>query len=75
MKRSGNRLGRGLANFGIVLLLAAALAGWIMLPWWGVLAAAALLALWLVLTRRGRQALAVAGVGIATLPQRWGASA
>lgn len=74
MKRSGNRLGRGLANFGIVLLLAAALAGWIMLPWWGVLAAAALLALWLVLTRRGRQALAVAGVGISTLPQRWGAS-
>ncbi|GAB3735529.1 ABC transporter permease [Luteimonas pelagia] len=68
------RLGKWFANAGTVLLLAAALVGWILLPWWGVLAAAVVLALWLVLTRRGRQALAVAGVGVATLPRRWGAS-
>lgn len=68
------RFGKWLANAGIALLLAAALAGWIMLPWWGVLAAVAVLGLWLALFPRGRQALAVAGVGISTLPRRWGAS-
>ena len=65
------RIGKWLGNLGIVLLVALALAGWVMLPWWGVLAVAVLLALWLVLFRRGRQALAVAGVGISTLPHRW----
>ena len=33
-----------------------------------------LLALWLLLTRSGRLALAAARIGIASLPQRWGAS-
>ncbi len=61
-------------NLLTVLLLGAGLVLWIQLPWQGVLGAAALLALWLGLTRRGRQTLAVAGVGIAGLPQRWGAS-
>ncbi|HEU4813889.1 MAG TPA: ABC transporter permease, partial [Xanthomonadaceae bacterium] len=51
-----------------------ALVGWIYLPWWGVLGVALLLALWLAVFRRGRQALAVAGVGMSTLPYRWGAS-
>lgn len=62
-------------NFGIVLLLAIALAGWIVLPWWGVLILAALAAIWLAATRSGRLALAAANIGIASLPQRWGASA
>ena len=39
-----------------------------------MLIAAALLAAWLLLTRRGRQAIAVTKVGVASLPQRWGAS-
>jgi putative ABC transport system permease protein len=55
-------------------LLIALLATWIALPWQAVVVVALLLALWLVLTRTGRQSLAVAGVGIAGLPQRWGAS-
>lgn len=57
-----------------ILLLLVGLAAWVMLPWYGVLAVAALLALWLLLTRSGRLALAAARIGIASLPQRWGAS-
>jgi putative ABC transport system permease protein len=57
-----------------VLALLGGLALWIALPWQGVLVAFVLLLAWLFLTRRGRQTLAVAGVGIAGLPQRWGAS-
>lgn len=68
------RIRKWLANLGIVLALAAGLAGWMLLPWQGLPALVALLALWLGLTRRGRQAVAVAMVGIASLPQRWGAS-
>ncbi len=61
-------------NFVIVLALAVGLGAWIMLPWYAVLGAAVLFALWLLLTRSGRLALAAARVGIAGLPQRWGAS-
>ncbi|MCE7032047.1 ABC transporter permease [Lysobacter sp. GX 14042] len=61
-------------NLGMVLVLALGLAAWVMLPWWGVLAGVALLAGWLLLARRGRQTLAVASVGVSSLPQRWGAS-
>jgi putative ABC transport system permease protein len=68
------RTKNGLSNIGVFLALAAGLVGWIVLPWTGVLAAAVLLALWLLLTRSGRLALAAARVGIAGLPQRWGAS-
>lgn len=63
-----------LANIGIVLALAVALAGWIMLPWQGALALVVLVALWLTLTRSGRLAMAATRVGVASLPQRWGAS-
>jgi putative ABC transport system permease protein len=57
-----------------LLLLIVGLVVWIMLPWYGVAAVAAALALWLLLTRSGRLALAAARIGIASLPQRWGAS-
>ena len=57
-----------------ILLLAAGLVVWVMLPWYAVLAIALLLALWLLLARSGRLALAAARIGIASLPQRWGAS-
>ncbi len=70
MKRTKNFL----ISFGILLLLVAGLVIWAMLPWWGVLALAVLLALWLLLTRTGALALAATSIGIAGLPQRWGAS-
>jgi len=57
-----------------VLALVAGLAAWIKLPWYAVLGLAVAFALWLLLTRGGRLALAATGIGIAGLPQRWGAS-
>src|SRR5688500_15966599 len=68
------RIRRWLGNFGVALALAAGLAAWVVLPWPGVLAIAVLLALWLLFTRGGRLALAAARIGVASLPQRWGAS-
>ncbi len=61
-------------NALVVLLLAVLLGVWVVLPWWGVLAAAVGVALWLLLTHSGRLALAATRIGIASLPQRWGAS-
>lgn len=69
------RLKGFLLGFGTVLALLAALVAWIMLPWYAVLGLAAFIALWLVLARSGKLALAAASIGIAGLPQRWGASA
>lgn len=63
-----------LLNLLTVVLLLGGLAAWSVLPWFAVLGIAALVALWLLLTRSGRLALAAARVGIAGLPQRWGAS-
>lgn len=51
---------------GLALLLAA--------PWWTAAAALAALAAWLGLSRAGRQAWSITRVGLATLPQRLGAS-
>ncbi len=62
---------RGLLLFLIVI---GGIALWLMAAWWGVLAAAALLALWMALTRRGRQAGSVTQVGVSTIRQRLGAS-
>jgi putative ABC transport system permease protein len=66
--------GKFLRGAGLVLLLAAALAVWIVLPWWALLGVAAAIALWMLSTRSGRQAASVTGVGIGTLSQRLGAS-
>jgi len=63
-----------LKNFGVVLLLVATLVAWFLLPWFAVLAIVVALVAWLLLTRSGRLALAATQVGIASLPQRWGAS-
>ena len=57
-----------------ILSLVAVLALWMMLPWYGVLAAVVVLALWLAFTRTGALAIAATRMGIAGLPQRWGAS-
>lgn len=61
-------------NLLSIVLLLVGLVVWIKLPWFAVLAVAALLGLWLSFTRGGRLALAAANIGIASLPQRWGAS-
>lgn len=63
-----------LKNLAVLLALIVALVVWIALPWQGVLAVATLLALWLAFTRSGRLALEATRIGIASLPQRWGAS-
>ena len=63
-----------LAGLLTVLALVAMLAVWIMLPWFAVLGIAVAIALWLFLSRSGRLAREAAKIGIAGLPQRWGAS-
>lgn len=65
---------RRLWNLLPILLLIVGLLVWIMLPWYVVLGLAVLVGAWLMLTRPGRLSLAAARVGIASLPQRWGAS-
>ena len=75
MRTTPSRLRRALGDMLRVLLVAAALAAWITLPWPGALALAIALAAWLASTRSGRQARSVAWVGIGTLPQRLGAAA
>ncbi len=64
-----------LINVVLFTFLLLVMAAWVLLPWPGALALAVLLAAWLSFTRRGRQALSVAGVGISTLGQRRGATA
>ncbi len=66
---------RFLMNFLLFVLLVVVLAVWVMLPWPGAIVLAVLVAAWLALTRRGRQAASVANVGIRTLRQRLGSSA
>jgi putative ABC transport system permease protein len=61
-------------NLASVVLLAVGLGLWIALPWQGVLGVVVLVGLWLALTRNGRVALAATRIGVASLPQRWGAS-
>jgi len=68
------RIKKGLGNLGVVLALAAGLAAWAVLPWYAILAIAVGLALWLALTHQGRLAIAASQMGVASLPQRWGAS-
>lgn len=65
---------RWLSNLGVVIVLAIALGVWIALPWYAVLALVVSLVLWLLLSRNGRLALEATRIGIASLPQRWGAS-
>src|SRR3546814_17436749 len=61
---------------GVVLFLVvvAGIAAWLVLPWPFLLALAVLLGLWMVITRRRRQARSVTGIGVSTLPGRLGAS-
>ncbi len=63
-----------LINSGLVVLAVVALAIWVKLPWIGALILAVLFALWMALTRSGRQAASVTKVGIGTLRDRLGSS-
>ena len=63
-----------LAGLLTIVLLAAGLGLWIALPWFAVLGIVVIVALWLLLTRSGRLAREATKIGIAGLPQRWGAS-
>lgn len=63
-----------LAGLLTVVLLVVVLGAWIALPWFAVLAVVVVVALWLLLTRSGRLAREATKIGIAGLPQRWGAS-
>ena len=65
---------RWASRAGLLTLLAAMIAALMLLPWYALLAAVVLLVVWLLVSRRGRQTLAVAGIGVAGLPQRWGAA-
>ena len=65
---------RFLRGLLLVVLLVVALVAWSALPWYGAAIAVVLLVAWLGLTRSGRRTLSVTGVGLATLPSRWGAS-
>src|SRR3546814_7913596 len=51
---------------GVVLFLVvvAGIAAWLVLPWPFLLGLAVLLGLWMVITRRGRQARSVTGIGV-----------
>ncbi len=62
-----------LSNLVTVTLLLVGLAGWIALPWWGLVVLVVALAVWLGSTRDGRLTLAATGIGLSSLPQRWGA--
>lgn len=64
-----------LTNILLLLLVAAVLAVWIVLPWYGVVALLVVFIAWMAFTRRGRQAASVTNVGISTLGQRLGSSA
>ena len=45
-----------LRGLGLLLVVAIGVAMWIVVPWQGLLALAVVFALWMALTRRGRQA-------------------
>ncbi len=62
-----------LRRLGLLTLIAAVLALWLWVPL-VILVALAGFTLWLLASQPGRQALAIAGTGLATVPQRLGAT-
>ncbi len=63
-----------LFNLGLVLLVILTVYAWTLLPWFGAVALVLVFIAWLVLSRSGRQAASVTGVGVSTLRQRVGSS-
>ncbi|MFC3551345.1 ABC transporter permease [Lysobacter cavernae] len=69
-----NKLKSFLRGLGLFLLVVLGIAAWLSLPWFVLLALALAFAVWMLLTRRGRQAGSVTQVGVSTIAQRLGAS-
>ena len=65
---------RFLTNLLMIVVIAVAIFVLVVLPWPALILLVVLLALWMALTRTGRQAWSVTKVGIATIPQRLGSS-
>jgi putative ABC transport system permease protein len=63
-----------LRGLGLFLLVVVGIGAWLALPWPFLLGLAVLFALWMLLTRRGRQAGSVTQIGVSTLTQRLGSS-
>lgn len=63
-----------LRGLGLFLVVVAGIAAWLLLPWPFLLGLAVLFGLWMLLTRRGRQARSVTGIGVSTLTSRLGSS-
>lgn len=67
-----------LRRLGVLLVMLLAVAVTIVLlgmcPWWALLGFVVLLAVWLAVTRTGRQTWSVTEVGLSTIPQRLGSS-
>ncbi len=63
-----------LRGLGLFLLVVIGIVAWLALPWPFLLGLAVLFVLWMLLTRRGRQAGSVTQIGISTLTQRLGSS-
>jgi putative ABC transport system permease protein len=58
----------------MIVIIAVAIFVLVVLPWPALILLVVLLALWMAVTRTGRQAWSVTKVGIATIPQRLGSS-
>jgi putative ABC transport system permease protein len=69
-----NKFKNFLISLGLLAVLVVALMIWVKLTWPLVLAAAALFAIWMAVTRQGRQSASVTAVGVSTLRQRLGSS-
>ena len=63
-----------LRGLGVLVLIAASVALWIVLPWTVLIVLALLLAAWMLTTRMGRQASSATWIGVSTIRQRLGAS-
>src|SRR3954468_636032 len=63
-----------LTNLLMIVAIAVAIFVLVVLPWPALVVLVVLLALWMALTRTGRQAWSVTKVGVATIPQRLGSS-
>ena len=58
----------------LFLLVVLVVAAWVMTPWFVALGMLVLLVAWMLLTKAGRRAGQVLGMGLRSLPQRWGES-
>ena len=69
-----NKINGFLRGLLMGLVVVVGVACWLALPWYVLLALVVLFGIWMLVTRRGRQASSVTQVGLSTLRQRIGAS-